>query len=288
MTTADTEPMSDDFEIRPVSRAAILSAISMAVAATLALALTTTSAHANPDVSFSFYGESDGGSASAVMDFYGLGSTTLKVELTNTSATTLLDGTGTNAPGITWFGFDLLPDYETNAPTSWALEAYNLSGDLIRIADSDSACSPTEGCDWFASFNQKITGTNVEYLLSNEGNGRANVQGAFYNEAALYTADAEEGLAAAPNFFTTAFLTLNFNSAVTKVNSAFVRMQNVGRNGEGSLKLPGDACCNQVPEPPTFTLALLGLSALGWRHHARRRGQALWLAADGPRPRSGA
>lgn len=228
-------------------------------------------AHATPDVSFSFYGEDSGAAASAVMDFYGLGTTTLQVELTNTSPTTLLDGTGTNAPGITWFGFDLLPDYETNAPTSWVLEAYNLDGDLIRIADSDAVCSPVPGCDWFASFNQKITGTNVEYLLSNEGNGRANVQGAFYNEAALYADGTTGGLAADPNFFTTAFLTLNFNSVVTSVNSAYVRMQNIGRNGEGSLKLPGDKCCNEVPEPPSLLLASLGFAAFGARRRTRRQ-----------------
>lgn len=88
-----------------------------------------------------------------------------------------------------------------------------------------------------------------------------NVQGGLYNPLAY------ENTAAEPNYFTTATLVINFDSApVLEMipqnfgsgisGITYVRMQNVGQNGAGSLKLP-----NTVPEP--FSMLLLGLGLVG-------------------------
>ena len=97
-------------------------------------------------------------------------------------------------------------------------------------------------------------------------NNGAGVNGALFNPAAL-------GLSQLPGggntpYFTTATLVANFNAAPVLqpgTFSPFVRMQNVGSGGGGSLALTGS-----VPVPST--LPMLGISFLGlafW--HLRQR-----------------
>jgi hypothetical protein len=99
------------------------------------------------------------------------------------------------------------------------------------------------------------------------------IQGALYNPNCVTSQSCVNDLAALPNYFTTAVLSITFNANFTldisqdkKSPSPFVRMQNVG-NG-GSLKLSGTECTNcgggsSAPEPGTFLLLGSGLVAFG-------------------------
>jgi hypothetical protein len=88
-------------------------------------------------------------------------------------------------------------------------------------------------------------------------------------KGALYNPDASSlsALAAEPNFFTTAVLTMSFiPDPIFDITSPFVRMQNVGLDGEGSLKM------TPVPEPSTLLMlgsGLLGLGFLGRKRYKK-------------------
>ena len=79
---------------------------------------------------------------------------------------------------------------------------------------------------------------------------------------ALYNPDAVRGLASSP-LFSTAILTLTFESDPGAITDQYVRFQNVGPNGEDSLKL------YPVPEPGT--MVLLGAGFLGLAIYGKRR-----------------
>jgi hypothetical protein len=216
--------------------------------------LTTLPAQAN---SFTFSGSSNGGEGTAEMTFDGIGTNNVTVTLDNTSSLFLDDGTEGNAPAITGFGFDgmdPLPDL-----VSWELQAYDADGNLVTIGGSNFS-----GGDW--EMDTFMSGISLDFL-PNSGE----VKGGIYNP------DATEGLAALPNFFSTAILSLNFDDAFTpdfsSEMSPFVRMQNVGEDGEGSLKLYGTEN-NQTfassiptaaaPEPYHWAGGLFALG-LGWK-----------------------
>ena len=68
-------------------------------------------------------------------------------------------------------------------------------------------------------------------------------------------------------YFTTATLTMEFSRGTPTLvaGSPYVRMQNVGLNGDGSLKLTG----TPVPEPAT--MLLLGVGLIGLAGFGRKR-----------------
>ena len=197
---------------------------------------------------FTFSGSDNGGTGSATMYISILGNT-LTATLYNTSPTTLDVGNGINSPGITAFGFDLDPD--SLILTSWELKAYSSGGSEVTIGKG-----VTDTWDWgLTTIGGNVNGIKVDYA-PNTSNG---VKGAIYNP------DISSGQGAAPNYYSQATLTLNFDAVpslnTTDADSPFVRMQNVGLNGEGSLKL-------HVQEPATLFLlgsGLIGLAVFGRR-----------------------
>ncbi len=249
------------------------------LAAVAGLGLSATASHATL---FNFGPLSDeNGTGTATMDITIAGNVVTAV-LDNTSPTTLDDGhtngdgTTDNAPGIVGFGFNLDPD--TLSLASWSLVALESDGVTMTTIGSDAGLA---GETW--EMTNFLAGISLDYLPQTT----SGTSGAIYNPAMI----GSSALASLPNYFTTATLTLTFAPGSTpELNtddefSPFVRMQNVGVDGDGSLKLPGtpddggddggDDFGGQddfdgVPEPATALLGVAGLAALCQR--TRRRG----------------
>ena len=229
-------------------------------------------AHALP-IPFTFYGiTEDGeavGSATMLIDIIG---NTLTATIDNTSPlSSLTDPAYLIAPGITGFGFDFNPspmDLET-----WSLKAETATGELVTLGDNDPS---TTDDSWM--MNTTIASVSLDYLpttMPKNNNNGVNIKGALYNPAAI----GSSALAADPNFFTTAILTMVFDQdfelvinydSVSGGNdpSPFVRMQNVGDGKDNSLKLPGTPG-TPVPEPAT--LLLVGSGLLGLVGYSRKK-----------------
>ena len=196
---------------------------------------------------FTFSGTDAGGTGSATMDIT-ISGNQLVVVLENTSPVDLNGGSnGGNSPGISGFGFDLNPD-------ALVLISWSLTDSTLSTIGDDSA-----GLDWQIGTN--LAGVNLDYLPNNGGVA----DGMLFNPAAA--SDPNNTLPGGSNdiYFTTATLTMNFNTAPTLALgdfSPFVRMQNVGNNGAGSLKL-------FVPEPTS--MLLLGIGLIGLATVRRRK-----------------
>lgn len=204
---------------------------------------------------YTFEGSDAGGTGSARMNLSVTGNT-LTVTVDNTSPTDLdgaLVGTGGNSPGITGFGFNLDPD--TLSLLSWSLDAYNTSSSLIEIGSSAAG-----SWDWMMDTTEE--GVTLDYLPHTV----SGVDGALYNP--LVPGDSNNTLPGGVNdtYFTTATLEMIFDGApilLSDLENFYVRMKNVGIDGEGSLKL------NPVPEPAT--MLLLGSGFLGLAGYGRRK-----------------
>jgi hypothetical protein len=207
--------------------------------------------------SFSFGPISDaGGTGTATMNFTVVDHV-VTATVYNTSPILLDDLSGPNAPGITVFGFDLNPDSLTLA--SWQITGVNISTNIEEIIGQGSGTASDADFDWLLTFDGNVNGIKLEYTP----NTTTGVNGALYNPLALTTA-----FGAMP-YYSPGTLTLTFTQGQTPtINttdpySPIVRMQNVGLDGEGSLKLPG----TPVPEPSTVFLFATGLAGLAlWRY----------------------
>jgi len=212
-------------------------------------------------VLYTFTGTSAGGIGSATMDV-DINNTRILIKLNNTSPTTLIGGSGVNAPAITGFGLSFQNPNDFTL-TTWDLFAFNASNVSVCIGSSAPSCSSTN--TWVL----EVPGPSQPLDLFSSTSPGSTVQGGLYNPTAT------AGLAALPNYFTEATFQIMlanvfappdilelFNGQCNQGHpcSPFVRMQNVGERGQGSLRLSpgGPFPPNGVPEPGT--LALLGMA----------------------------
>jgi hypothetical protein len=216
----------------------------------------------------------------ATIDFQSSGNTFTAL-INNTSPTTLNDGTGVNSPGITAFGFKLSGE---GILISWSLTAFDTDGIQQTIGSSNSADITITSGKWILSQDSNVDGLNLEWAPNTD----KGVKGALYNPSAT------AGFGSDP-WFTAALLTLNFSGNPTLDTSvidmgsgldgfSYVRMQNVGAGGTGSLKLTGGFipsstgdcsptdpnCGNSVPEPGPLSLLAIGLLGLGAKKRRKR------------------
>jgi|MudIll2142460700_1097286.scaffolds.fasta_scaffold315491_2 hypothetical protein len=192
---------------------------------------------------YQFSGTDNGGIGSGTMDV-SISGNTLTIIINNTSPYRNIDNTPWNAPALDGIGFNL--GGLTNADlSSWTLWAYSNKANTTSVLIGGTGS--VIGAWGFG--NLPSVALNVE--LTN-GSG---IQSALYNPAVV------GGTGPGP-YYTTAKLTMNFNQDIPEFTSPFMRMQNVGKDGEGSLKLYGTTD-DGVPVPEPGTMLLLGLGLIG-------------------------
>ena len=201
---------------------------------------------------FFFEGTDMGGTGSASMDISVSGNL-VTVRVNNDSPTVLDDGTGYNAPGITAFGFDLDEAGMVNS-TSWSLKAYDTEGGSLK---------PVADGYWGLAQGGNTDGITVDYAVYTTNGSK----GALYNSTVAEWDSEDDVLGGPPRYFTEAIWTIAFDGEpildFSGKWSPFIRIQNVGLNGEGSLKL------THAPIPSTLLLlgsGLIGLVGFGRKY----------------------
>ena len=149
-----------------------------------------------------FSGQDEGGIGSATMGFQS--GTTFIVTIDNTSPTDLIGatlGTGGNSPGITGFGFNIIPDTTYTSATLFAF-------------DSDgNGTSNLFNEEWSLSTDSGTGTITLDYYPS-IGTGGTGIDGALFNPAAFSDPNNTLPTGTNTNYFTTATLTLTFDTSV--------------------------------------------------------------------------
>ncbi len=214
-------------------------------------------------IDFTFEGVAADGTGLATMavDFNDL-ATVMTATLENTSPiTTNTAPVSDNIPGIVGFGFTFDDMASLPGVTDWSLSAYKidpLTGISELVCLGGSCPSSTSLGLWKVDDNVTYQGTYLDYLANNMGAG---------SHVALYNPDVYSIVNATNNpYFTQASLMITFATPVDYESAfgAYVRMQRVGTNTAGSLKLWGeeDMHGQEIPEPSTLILVGVGIAGL--------------------------
>ena len=204
--------------------------------------------------SFDFSGSDEGGRATATVNFAGSGSSVFTITIDNDSPTSLIDGTPwANAPAITAIGFNVNPDVDFY---SWSLKARDFDGNTVYIDDQGGTG------DWILNSDSGTGNITFDLYTETRQGGKAGL----YNYATVADTLATIPFGGPPLYFTEAVLTINFEAETSLVvddESPFTLWRNVGKDGEGSLKL------TSIPDP--VAVFLLGSACLLGFAGARRK-----------------
>jgi hypothetical protein len=190
-------------------------------------------------ITMAFSGVANGGTGSGQLTFNdNNGSNSLTVTINNTSPNVLNSGSGQNSSIITGWGFSTTPNLPT--VTSWSV----IAGNGVNLSSA-----------YNLSYNVSVGGYQPGQLsLENSSQTTNGINGGIYNTAAPgNTANTYPDLAV---------FTLNFAAPFTlqQIDTATLRLQRVGANGAGSLKLMGYVAeQHAAPEPDTILILITGL-----------------------------